>query len=52
MLSEKRKKGIDLIPLGIGDPDLTTPDLIINEIIRQVKISENQKYPASIGEED
>ena len=52
LLSEKRKKGIDLIPLGIGDPDLSTPELIINEMIKQVKIPENQNYPASMGEED
>ncbi|UCD02516.1 MAG: aminotransferase class I/II-fold pyridoxal phosphate-dependent enzyme [Promethearchaeota archaeon] len=52
LLSEKRKKGIDLIPLGIGDPDLTTPELIINEIIKQVRIPENQNYPASMGEQE
>ncbi|MFX0106230.1 MAG: aminotransferase class I/II-fold pyridoxal phosphate-dependent enzyme [Candidatus Hodarchaeota archaeon] len=52
LLSEKRRKGIDLIPLGIGDPDLTTPDLIINEMIKEVKIPENQNYPASMGEQD
>ncbi|MFX0136680.1 MAG: aminotransferase class I/II-fold pyridoxal phosphate-dependent enzyme [Candidatus Hodarchaeota archaeon] len=52
LLSEKRKKGIDLIPLGIGDPDLTTPELIINELVRQVRIPENQNYPASMGEQD
>ena len=52
ILSEKRKKGLDLIPLGIGDPDIATPDLIINELIKQVKKPENQKYPASMGEED
>jgi len=52
LLSEKRRKGIDLIPLGIGDPDLSTPELIINEIIKQVKIPETQNYPASMGEED
>ncbi|MFX0076139.1 MAG: aminotransferase class I/II-fold pyridoxal phosphate-dependent enzyme [Candidatus Hermodarchaeota archaeon] len=52
LVSEKRKKGIDLIPLGIGDPDLPTPDLIVNELIKQVKYPENQKYPASMGEED
>ncbi len=52
LLSEKRKNGIDLIPLGIGDPDIATPDLIINELIKQVKKPENQKYPASMGEED
>jgi len=49
---EKIKKGIDLIPLGIGDPDLTTPDLIINEILKQVKEPANQNYPTSMGELD
>ncbi|MFX1502601.1 MAG: aminotransferase class I/II-fold pyridoxal phosphate-dependent enzyme, partial [Promethearchaeota archaeon] len=41
-----------MIPLGIGDPDLPTPELILNELIKQVKIPENQNYPASMGEED
>ena len=50
--AQKKKEGLDLIPLGIGDPDLTTPDLIINELIEQVKIPENQNYPSSMGEED
>ena len=50
--SEKRKQGVDLIPLGIGDPDLNTPDLILNEMIEQAKIPENQNYPTSMGEED
>ena len=45
-------EGIDFIPLGIGDPDLTTPDLIISEIIKQVKNPENQNYPSSMGEQD
>jgi len=49
---KKKKEGVDLIPLGIGDPDLTTPDLIINELIEQVKNPENQNYPSSMGELD
>jgi LL-diaminopimelate aminotransferase len=48
---EKRKQGVDLIPLGIGDPDLPTPNIIINELITQVKIPENLNYPTSMGEE-
>jgi len=52
LISEKRKEGIDLIPLGIGDPDLTTPELITNELMKQVKRPENQNYPSSMGEED
>jgi len=49
---QKRKEGVDLIPLGIGDPDLTTPNLILDELIKQVKEPENQNYPSSMGEED
>ncbi len=49
---EKKKQGLDLIPLGIGDPDLSTPELILNEMLEQVKIPENQNYPTSMGEED
>lgn len=48
---EKKKQGVDLIPLGIGDPDLTTPELILNELIEQANIPENQNYPSSMGEE-
>ncbi|GAJ23498.1 unnamed protein product, partial [marine sediment metagenome] len=50
--NEKKRQGIDLISLGIGDPDLTTPDLILNEMIKQVRYPENQNYPSSMGEQD
>jgi len=49
---QKRKEGVDLIPLGIGDPDLPTPGLIVEEMIKQVKDPKNQNYPTSMGEED
>ncbi|MHA2391149.1 MAG: aminotransferase class I/II-fold pyridoxal phosphate-dependent enzyme [Promethearchaeota archaeon] len=51
LVSKKRKEGLDFIPLGIGDPDLTTPDLIIQELIEQVNIPANQNYPSSMGED-
>lgn len=38
--------------MGIGDPDLSTPQLILNELIEQIKVPYNQKYPTSMGEED
>ena len=50
--NEKKRQGIDLISLGIGDPDLTTPDIILNEMIKQVRYPENQNYPSSMGEQD
>ena len=43
---------MDFISLGIGDPDLATPDMIINALVEEVKIPENHNYPASMGEEE
>ena len=51
LIAEGRKNGIDFIPLGIGDPDLTTPEFIIEEMIEQAKIPSNQNYPSSMGED-
>ena len=48
----QRKAGVDLIPLGIGDPDLTAPEIMVNELIKEVKVPENQNYPSSMGGED
>jgi len=50
LIAEKKRAGESLIKLGIGDPDLPTPELIVNELIEQVKIPENQNYPTSKGE--
>ena len=38
---EKKKAGVDLIPLGIGDPDLPTPQFIVHELVVQVQKPEN-----------
>ena len=35
-ITEKRKSGVDVISLGIGDPDLPTPPYIVEEMQRQV----------------
>jgi len=51
LIAEGRKKGIDFIPLGIGDPDLNTPEFIVNEMIEQATVPTNQNYPSSMGED-
>jgi LL-diaminopimelate aminotransferase len=51
LIAEKRKAGAELIKLGIGDPDLITPKLIIDELIEQVRLPQNQNYPTSKGED-
>ncbi len=49
-LKEKAKKeGKDLIDLGIGDPDLPTPDFIIQAMKKALDNPENHRYPTSRG---
>ncbi len=45
MKSEARATGLDLISLGIGDPDLPTPPELVDELYEQSKLNANQKYP-------
>lgn len=40
---------MDVISLGIGDPDRPTPDHIIEELIKESKNPANHQYPSSVG---
>ncbi|WP_027954544.1 aminotransferase class I/II-fold pyridoxal phosphate-dependent enzyme [Halobacillus kuroshimensis] len=42
-------QGIDVIDLGIGAPDLSTPPFIIDKLIQEVRKPENHKYPPYHG---
>ena len=46
----KQAQGVDIIDFGIGDPDLPTPKLIVDEIAKQLQDPENHNYPTSAGE--
>lgn len=46
---EMRRKGVDLIDLGIGDPDLPTPKLIIERLKTAAENSRNHRYPSYEG---
>ncbi len=48
-VAEVKSKGVDVISLGIGDPDMPTPDYIIDRMISEVKKPENHKYPEYLG---
>lgn len=48
-IAEKRAQGIDVISLGIGDPDLPTPRFIIEELQRTAQDPANHQYPSSQG---
>jgi len=42
---EARQKGIDIIDLGMGNPDQPTPKHIIEELCKQAGLPENHRYP-------
>ncbi len=46
---EVRAKGMDIISLGIGDPDLPTPDFIIEALCAAAKNPVNHQYPSYVG---
>jgi LL-diaminopimelate aminotransferase len=48
-IAEKRSAGVDVISLGIGDPDLPTPAAVVEEMQRQVARPETHQYPSNRG---
>lgn len=48
-IAEAKAQGIDIISLGIGDPDRPTPDFIIEEMNKEIRNSVNHQYPSSQG---
>jgi LL-diaminopimelate aminotransferase len=47
--AEVRAKGVDIIDLGIGDPDLPTPSHIIEAMQEAVMDPPNHRYPSYSG---
>ncbi len=43
------EQGIDVISLGIGDPDTATPDHIVQAMIEATKNPANHQYPSYVG---
>ena len=51
-IARKRKEGVDVISLGIGDPDRPTPALIVEAMQEAVSEPETHRYPSNRGRED
>jgi len=47
--AEARSRGIDVIDLGVGDPDLPTPDNIIAKLAEAAKDPRYHSYPSYTG---
>jgi LL-diaminopimelate aminotransferase len=48
-VSERRREGVDVISLGIGDPDLPSPDLLVEEARRRIGDPTTHQYPSNRG---
>ncbi len=46
---EVRARGVDIIDLGVGDPDLPTPDFIIAALQQAVQDPSTHRYPSYSG---
>jgi len=48
-ISEKKAAGIDVISLGIGDPDMPTPDAVVQSLRDAVGRPDTHQYPSNRG---
>jgi len=48
-IAERTAAGVDVISLGIGDPDLPSPDLLVEEARRWIGDASTHRYPSNRG---
>jgi alanine-synthesizing transaminase len=46
---EARRRGEDIIDLGMGNPDLTTPKFIVSKLVEAARNPKNHRYSVSRG---
>ena len=46
---EAENRGVDIIDMGVGDPDLPTPSHIVDALCKAAAEPENQRYPSYEG---
>ncbi len=51
-IAEKRREGIDVISLGIGDPDLPTPAPVIAALAEAARDPGTHQYPTNHGSDE
>ena len=47
--AEALSRGVDVIDLGIGDPDIPTPKFIVDHMVKAVQNPSYHRYPSSEG---
>ncbi|HVD66981.1 MAG TPA: LL-diaminopimelate aminotransferase [Gaiellaceae bacterium] len=48
-VDEKRREGVDVISLGIGDPDLPTPEPVVRALQEAAAAPQTHQYPTNRG---
>lgn len=48
-IQAKRAEGVDIVSFGIGDPDIPTPQSIVDALVSSSASPENHRYPESDG---
>jgi LL-diaminopimelate aminotransferase len=48
-IAEKKAAGVDVISLGIGDPDTPTPEVVVDALIDAVRDPGTHQYPSNRG---
>jgi LL-diaminopimelate aminotransferase len=48
-IAAKKAQGIDVVSFGIGDPDIPTPDSVLDALDRGARKTPNHRYPESEG---
>jgi LL-diaminopimelate aminotransferase len=48
-IAAKEREGIDVISLGIGDPDLPTPEVVVEAAAAAVRDPSTHRYPSNQG---
>jgi LL-diaminopimelate aminotransferase len=48
-IAEKRAQGVDVISLGIGDPDTPTPGLVVDALANAARDGGTHQYPSNRG---
>lgn len=51
-ISAKKAQGIDVISLGIGDPDRPTPAIVVDAMQEAITEPETHRYPSNRGRKD
>ena len=46
---ERRRAGVDLIDLGMGNPSDPTPERIVEQLVKAVRDPRNHRYSVSVG---